>query len=195
MYIDTDSFVLEIETSEFFEDIKNDLKEWFDNSGYDKNIVLPNEYAKIASVYKKVIGKMKDELGKGYMTEFVALSPKIYAYKQMRLDKYQNEHKKAKGTKKMITKKDLHFDMYKMCLLEDKTFNCIQHRIKSSPMSVDTIEINKIALKNYDNKRLRSFNAITTYPYGANTFKVCFEELKIKQAFATYLDSQKLKGA
>ena len=195
MYIDTDSFVLEIETSEFFEDIKNDLKEWFDNSGYDKNIVLPNEYAKIASVYKKVIGKMKDELGNGYMTEFVALSPKIYAYKQMRLDKYQNEHKKAKGTKKMITKKDLHFDMYKMCLLEDKTFNCIQHRIKSSPMSVETIEINKIALKSYDNKRLRSFNAITTYPYGANTFKVCFEELKIKQAFATYLDSQKLKGA
>ena len=35
-----------------------------------------------------------------------------------------------------------------MCLLEDKTFNCIQHRIKSSPMSVETIEINKIALKN-----------------------------------------------
>ena len=195
MYIDTDSFVLEIETCDFFEDIKNDLKEWFDNSGYDKNIVLPDEYAKIASVYKKVIGKMKDELGNGYMTEFVALSPKVYAYKQMRLVKSQSDHKKAKGTKKMITKKDLHFDMYKMCLLEDKTFNCIQHRIKSSPMSVETIEINKIARKNYDNKRLRSFNGITTYPYGANTFKVSFEELKIKQAFATYLDSQKLKGA
>ena len=35
MYIDTDSFVLEIETCEFFEDIKDDLKEWFDTSGYD----------------------------------------------------------------------------------------------------------------------------------------------------------------
>ena len=189
MYIDTDSFVLEIETCDFFEDIKNDLKEWFDNSGYDKNIVLPDEYAKIASVYKKVIGKMKDELGKGYMTEFVALSPKVYAYKQMRLVKSQSDHKKAKGTKKMITKKDLHFDMYKMCLLEDKTFNCIQHRIKSSPMSVDTIEINKIALKIYDNKRLRLFNGITTYPYGTNAVKICFEELKIKQASGTYLDS------
>ena len=189
MYIDTDSFVLEIETCDFFEDIKNDLKEWFDNSGYDKNIVLPDEYAKIASVYKKVIGKMKDELGKGYMTEFVALSPKVYAYKQMRLVKSQSDHKKAKGTKKMITKKDLHFDMYKICLLEDKTFNCIQHRIKSSPMSVDTIEINKIALKIYDNKRLRLFNGITTYPYCTNAGKICFEELKIKQASGTYLDS------
>ena len=78
------------------------------------------------------------------------------------------------------------------CLIEDKTFNCIQHRIKSSPLSVDTLEINKIALKNYDNKRLRSFNGIPTYPYGTNAFKICLEEQKIKQALATYLNNQKL---
>ena len=63
-------------------------------------MVLLDEYAKIASVNKKVIGKMKDELGKGYMTEFVALSPQVYAYKQSRLDNSLSEHKKAKGTKK-----------------------------------------------------------------------------------------------
>ena len=40
-------------------------------------MVLPDEYAKIASVNKKGIGKMKDDLGKGYMTEFVALSLKV----------------------------------------------------------------------------------------------------------------------
>ena len=62
-------------------------------------MVLLDEYAKIASVNKKVIGKMKDELGKGYMTEFVALSPEVYAYKQSRLDNSLSEHKKAKGTK------------------------------------------------------------------------------------------------
>ena len=77
-------------------------------------MVLPDEYAKIASVNKKVIGKMKDELGKGYMTEFVALSPKVYTYKQIRLDNSLSEHKKAKDTKKMVTKKDLCFDMYKL---------------------------------------------------------------------------------
>ena len=100
MYMDTDSFVLEIETCDFFEDIKNDLEKWFDTSGYDKNMVLPDEYAKIASVNKKVIGKMKDELGKGYMTEFVALSSKVYAYKQIHLDNSLSEHKKVKGTKR-----------------------------------------------------------------------------------------------
>ena len=72
-------------------------------------MVLLDEYAKIASVNKivsvSVIGKMKDELGKGYMTEFVALSPQVYAYKQSRLDNSLSEHKKAKGTKKKKKKK------------------------------------------------------------------------------------------
>ena len=35
-------------------------------------------------------------------------------------------------------------------------------------MSVGTVEINKVALKNYDNKRLTSFNGTTTFPYGTN---------------------------
>ena len=82
--------------------------------------------------------------------------------------------------------------MHKQCLLENKTFNCIQHRIKSNPLSTDTLQIDKIALNNYDHKRLQSFNGITTYPYGANAFMVCYEELKIKQAFANYFHNQKL---
>ena len=53
--------------------------------------------------------------------------------------------------------------------------------------------MNKIALKNYDNKRLRSFNGITTYPYGTSAFKVCHEheELIIKRALVSYLDTLK----
>lgn len=189
--MDTESFVSEIETCDFYNDLKHDLKEWFDTSGFDKNIVLPDQYAKIADVNKKVIGKMKYELRKGYMTEFIALSSKVYALKETRLDNSLIEHKKAKGTKKMVTEKSLCFDMYKQCLFENKTFNCIQYRIKSSPKSLDTMQIDKIALKNQDNKRLESFNGITTYPYGGNAFKVCLEELKFKQAFATYFNNQK----
>ena len=59
MYMDTDSFVLEIETNDFYEHIKDGLKEWFDTSGYDKNMKLSDEYAKIANVNKKNIGNMK----------------------------------------------------------------------------------------------------------------------------------------
>ena len=43
-------------------------------------MVLPEEYAKNASVKKNVIGKIKDEVGMGYMTEFVGVAPKVYAY-------------------------------------------------------------------------------------------------------------------
>ena len=53
------------------------------------------------------------------------------------------------------------------------------------------MQIDKIALKNYDNKRLRSFSGIATYLYGENAFNVCLQELKIKQAFATYFNNQK----
>ena len=71
----------------------------------------------------------------------------------------------------------------------------MQYRIKSNPFSVDTVQINKIALQNNNNKRLRSFNGITTFSYGTNAFMVCIEELKMKQAFLGYIDSEKLLSA
>ena len=36
-YMDTDSFVINIFTEEFFGDIKSDIERWFDTSNYDKN--------------------------------------------------------------------------------------------------------------------------------------------------------------
>ena len=133
LYMDTDSFVLEIETDDFYKDTKDDLKEWVDTSKYNKDMVLPKEYAKNASVNKKVIGKMKDELDKGYMREFIALSPKVYAYEQVKVDKTLSVKKKARGTSKAVTKKTLSFDHYKKCLFNNETVRCIQHRIKSTP--------------------------------------------------------------
>ena len=40
-----------------------------------------------------------------------------------------------------------------------------------------TEEVNKIALSSNDNKRLQTFDRVTTYPYGTNTFKVCKSEM------------------
>ena len=64
--MDTDSFILSIQTDDFFDDTKDDLKEWFDTSSYDKNMILPDVFKQNASMNKKVIGKMKDEID--YMT-------------------------------------------------------------------------------------------------------------------------------
>ena len=84
-------------------------------------MVLPEEYAKNASVNKKVISKMKDELHKWYMREFIALSPKVYAYEQVNVDKTVSEEKEARGTNKAVTKKTLNFDHYKKCLFNNET--------------------------------------------------------------------------
>ena len=143
-------------------------------------MVLPEEYAIFASINKKVIGKMKSELGKGLMSKFIALSPKVYACKQVLVDKTLSEDKKARGTSKSVTKKTLSFDHYKQCLFNNEIVKCIQYRIKSTPYSVDTVQVNKIALKICDNKRLKAFDGITTFHYGTSAFKVCAQELKVK---------------
>ena len=40
-YTDTDSFIINIKTEDFFEDISNDVERWFDTSNYDKNDKIP----------------------------------------------------------------------------------------------------------------------------------------------------------
>ena len=74
--MDTDSFVINIFTEDFFEDINNDVERWFDTSNYDKNDKRPLLIGK----NKKVIGMFKDELGGKIMKEFCALRTKTYTY-------------------------------------------------------------------------------------------------------------------
>ena len=66
-YMDTDNFVFEIETEDFYKDIAEDAKKRFDTSGYSKHEDRPLPIG----INKKVIGLMKDELGRKIMTEFV----------------------------------------------------------------------------------------------------------------------------
>ena len=76
-YTDTDSLVMNIKTNDFYKDIAQDVNEGFDTSNYSFDRPLPK------GNNKKVKGLMKDELGGGIITEFVALRPKTYSYKQM----------------------------------------------------------------------------------------------------------------
>ena len=112
-YTDTDSFIIYIKTEDFFEDISNDVERWFDTCNYDKNDKRPLPIVK----NKKVLGLFKDELGGKIITEIVALKPKTSAY----LTDDGNDHKKAKETKKCVTKQKLIFQNYKDCLFNNKT--------------------------------------------------------------------------
>ena len=58
---------------------------------------------------EKVIGLIKDELGRKIMTKFVRLRAKTYSY----LTNDVSEDKKAKGTKKWIKKTNLNLKIIK----------------------------------------------------------------------------------
>ena len=73
-YMDTDSFIMNIKTNDFYEDIANDVENRFDTSNYEVNRALP------MGKNKKVIGLMKDELGGKIITEFITLRPKTYSW-------------------------------------------------------------------------------------------------------------------
>ena len=96
-YTDTDSFIMNIKTEDFYKDIANDAEKRFDTSSYEVDRLLPT------GKNKKVIGLMKDELGGKIITEFVALRPKTYSY----LTDKSKEDKKAKETKKCAIKESL----------------------------------------------------------------------------------------
>ena len=175
-YTDTDSFIIHIITEDFFVDISDDVERWFDTSNYDENDKRPLPIGK----NKKVPGLFKDELGGKIITEVVAIRPKTYAY----LIDDGSEHKKAKGTKKCVIKREIMFQNYKDSLLNNKTAYRPQERFKSYNHDVYTEEVNKIALSSNDDKRLQTFDRITTYPYGTNAFKVCESEmLMVKDLF------------
>ena len=90
-----------------------------------------------------------------------------------------SENKKAKGTKKYVTKRRIMFENYKDCLFNHKIILEPQQRFKSDCHDVYTEQVNKIALTSNDDKRSQTFDRITTYPYGTNAFKVCESEMMI----------------
>ena len=83
------------------------------------------------------------------------------------------EKEKAKRIKKCIKKRKLMFETYKDSLFNNKTILQSELRVKSDHHNVYTEEVNKITLSSNDDKRLQTFDKVTTYQYGANAFEVC----------------------
>ena len=155
-YMDTNSFVVNIKTKDFYKDISQDVNKRFDTSNYTFDRPLPT------GINKKVIGLTKDELGGDIITEFVALRPKAYSY----ITNNFIEMKKEKGTKNCVVNKMLRFNDYTKCLFDNGKVLKSQQRIKSENHEVYTENINKIALSCDDDKRIVTSDRSTSYPYG-----------------------------
>ena len=170
-YMDTDNFIIHIETEDFYKDIA-DVEKWFETSNNNEDDKRSLPISKI----KKVIILFKDELRGKIMIEFVRLRGKTWSY--LRDD--GSEHKKAKGTKKCVINRGIMFKNYKDCLFNNKVISKQHQRLKRNYHSVYTEQISKIPLSCNDDKRMQTFDKITTNPCGTNAIKVCESEMLSK---------------
>ena len=111
-FMDTDKFIIHVKTEDFYKDIAENIKKWFDRSNYSKDDKQPLP----RGMSNNVTGLMKNELSGNIIIEFVALRPKTYSL----LTDDDNNVQKAKGTKKCVIKRTLKFSDYKDCLFKNE---------------------------------------------------------------------------
>ncbi|XP_046382219.1 uncharacterized protein LOC124166465 [Ischnura elegans] len=155
MYMDTDSYIVEVMSDDFYTDLVKDLSS-YDTSNY------PRDHPCYSANNAKVIGKMKDECGGKIMTHFVGLRSKLYSYRVQG----DVEGKRAKGIKKNVIDKSLTFDDYVTCLKEKIQLYRKMTLIRSQKHQIHTVEINKTALCANDDKRFVCEDGINTLPWG-----------------------------
>ena len=177
-YMDTDSFIIYVETDDFYKDISNDVNKWFDTSNYSKDIDRPLEKGK----NKKAIGKFKDELGGLVMSRFSAHRAKTYAFLIDGFTNYDYEKhgvidKKAKGTKKCVIKNKIIFNDYANALFSVINLLRSQYSFRCSFHEIYTEKINKVALSSNDDTRTQCIDKITTYTYGYCDTSVIIENI------------------
>ena len=72
------------------------------------------------------------------------------------------------------------FKIYLDSLSNDEIILKLQQKFKSDHHNIYTEQISKIALSSNNDKRLQTFDKITSYPYGTNVSKVCESEMLSK---------------
>ena len=158
LFTDTDSFLYEIQTEDFYKDISGDVKDRFDTSDYPEG--HPSGIP--TGINKKVLGMFKDEAAGKNIKEFVGLRAKLYSYK---MDEGK-ENKRCKGIKKAVVEKSIRHEDYKTCLETGKEQLRRQNIIRSYEHTLYTEEVNKVALSAADDKRYLLKDSFDTLAWG-----------------------------
>ena len=116
---------------------------------------------------------IKKELDGRIMKESVVLKPKMYSY----LEDDGCVHKKEKNTKKCVIKHKFKLGYYKISLENNKKILRTQQRLKSDAHNRFTKNVKKMTLSAHDNKRIKTFDRVISYPYITGAPRVCKAEL------------------
>ena len=163
LFTDTDSLAYEIKTDDFYADIADDVRSWFDTSDYPKEHPSGIE----TGINKKVIGLFKDEAGGKQIEEFIGLRSKLYSVIKWR----EWTIRKPKGVRKNVVKKSITHEDYKNCLFTKQEQSRRMNVIRSYHHEIFTEEVNKVALSADDDKRVIMVDGISTLSYGHYSLK------------------------
>ena len=153
LYTDTDSVIVHVKTDDIYVDMAKHA-DLYDTSNY------PADHPLFSNINKKVIGKMKDELGGKMMTEFIGIRPKMYSYAG------EDSGRRAKGVRKSVLRKTITHDDYRTCLLEKKIYTRDMPGLRSYKHTIHGETIHKVALAPLDTKRYILEDGITTLAFG-----------------------------
>jgi len=157
-FSDTDSLCYEIKTKDIYQDMYNN-KEKFDLSEIiDEKLKKFKDYTN-----KKILGKFKPEYANNIIEEFIGLRSKMYSLK---FNDKTKDCKKAKGIVKSVINNELTHEMYRHTLKTGGRIHSKMNTIRSIKHQLYTIEMNKISLSAYDDKRWIKNDGISSYAYG-----------------------------
>ena len=158
LFTDTDSLCYSIQTEDIYQDMSAD-QHMFDTSDYNPNHPL------YSTINKKIIGKMKDETHGIPIQEFVGLKSKMYSliYEDQGV---MVEKKTAKGIKKSVIKNHTRHTHYKQCLFSKQIHMSKMTQIRSYGHELYNVEMNKLGLSPYDDKRYLLTDGVTSLAYG-----------------------------
>lgn len=169
-YGDTDSYVIEIKTNDFYKDISNDILKIFDTSDN------PKDHPLYTNVNKKKPGMIKDESYGSIITEFIGLRAKMYSIlSQDKIFSGGNSYResKGKGVQKILFNDNyndienrIEHDDYKFILESKSSIIRTNRGIRSFKHHLYSIEVDKLALSAYDDKRYLLHDGIDTLAYG-----------------------------
>ena len=111
---------------------------------------------------KKVIGKFKLEYANNFIEQFIGLRSKMYSVK---FDDGKEE-KKAKGIVTCVTKNELSHKNYRDVLENGSRMHSNMKAIRSVKHQLYTMDMNKVSLSAYDDKRYITDDGVNSYAYG-----------------------------
>jgi hypothetical protein len=154
LFTDTDSLCYEITTEDFYRDM------YYNKEQFDLSDMKLEQFKNVEN--KKVVGKFKDETQGIPICEFIGLRSKMYSIK---LDD-DSEKKRAKGIVRNVIKNHLKHDNYKHILETGDRMNSSMKMIRSFDHNVYTVNVTKVSLSAYDDKRYILDDGVTSYAYG-----------------------------